>query len=390
MYTYLAGSARLSAMGNLYNRVSPMPGLAYMFRRLRHALSIRVRARLSFFAPPEISVPILDAYRWDRYLLLALASTFSLEAERELQPLLERLLGWRRWVTCVSSIPHSGPLRAPVIVTQRPQPGTTCKQVVIAIDDFGDPPPGALVMPYFCHPWVYEKRIHERFPALRTLPKQQRVTFIGTAVPWAYPTLAGFPDLLPRAEVIEAAVAALPGQTTVLRSREALRGYSLGSSDLLLVLNECTEDNLDKHVLTLPGYLDIVARSWCFIAPPGCSMPFAHNLIEAMAVGSIPIVNYGHLLRPPLEDGRNCFAFQSAEDLADVLRRVTRAEERDLERMRQETLSYYRDVLSTQSFGTALREALRGNSDIVVLVNAEGESVRASLARRNGRTNLVS
>jgi hypothetical protein len=65
-------------------------------------------------------------------------------------------------------------------------------------------------------------------------------------------------------------------------------------------------------------------------------MPWAHNLIEAMAVGSSPITNYGHLLRPPLEDGRTCFAFGSRVSLEEALRRACSASERELARMRRD------------------------------------------------------
>src|SRR5690606_36436302 len=61
-----------------------------------------------------------------------------------------------------------------------------------------------------------------------------------------------------------------------------------------------------KAILPLEQWLELMSRSEFFIAPPGVLMPFSHNIIEAMGVGTIPITQYGHLFDPPLLDGETC------------------------------------------------------------------------------------
>lgn len=54
-----------------------------------------------------------------------------------------------------------------------------------------------------------------------------------------------------------------------------------------------------------------------FLALPGEVMPLCHNIIEAMAVGTIPILQQGYAkaMRPALIEGETCFTFKDLEDL---------------------------------------------------------------------------
>src|SRR3990167_5062911 len=56
-----------------------------------------------------------------------------------------------------------------------------------------------------------------------------------------------------------------------------------------------------------------------FLAPPGVQMPLCHNIIEAIAVGTIPFTNYYNWFEVPLEDGKNCIAFNDEKELLQRL-----------------------------------------------------------------------
>src|SRR5260370_10572567 len=84
-----------------------------------------------------------------------------------------------------------------------------------------------------------------------------------------------------------------------------------------------TQGCRDRIVLSLKGECHVMHSEWLktlsrcevFLAPPGISMPQCHNIIEAMAVGCIPLTNYIEWLSPPLTDGVNCFQFRDENDL---------------------------------------------------------------------------
>lgn len=52
---------------------------------------------------------------------------------------------------------------------------------------------------------------------------------------------------------------------------------------------------------------------------PGMTMPMCHNVLEAMSVGVIPILNYPHWLNPSLKEGLNCLVYNDISDLKNVI-----------------------------------------------------------------------
>ena len=47
-----------------------------------------------------------------------------------------------------------------------------------------------------------------------------------------------------------------------------------------------------------------------------------HNAIEAMAVGTVPVLEYASLFSPPLEHGVNCIDLSSFEDIDDAIKEI--------------------------------------------------------------------
>lgn len=83
-----------------------------------------------------------------------------------------------------------------------------------------------------------------------------------------------------------------------------------------------------------------------FLAFPGVVMPLCHNIIEAMALGCIPILNYQNLFSPKLVDGVNCLTYSSLSDLKDVINKLDSIDEIKEAKMRENVLKYYQEYLS--------------------------------------------
>ena len=75
----------------------------------------------------------------------------------------------------------------------------------------------------------------------------------------------------------------------------------------------------------------------------------SHNIIEAMAVGSIPITQYPELFFPPLEDGVNCLVFSGEADLASTVQRAMDLSEQRRQALSQAAARYYDEHLSPSS-----------------------------------------
>lgn len=78
-------------------------------------------------------------------------------------------------------------------------------------------------------------------------------------------------------------------------------------------------------------------------------MPWAHNMAESMAVGTIPILQYTNWCSPPLTHNENCLAFKDAEDLQNVIELALEMAQEEIERMRKNVILYYEKHLSPAS-----------------------------------------
>lgn len=110
-------------------------------------------------------------------------------------------------------------------------------------------------------------------------------------------------------------------------------------------------------------YMHLLGKIDFVICTPGTYMPFAHNVIESMSQGCIPILEYGHYFSPKLVDGLNCLVYQDAESLNSAVNRAVDMSVKERIRMRKEVCRYYRDHIKFSSFLSkvdAAKSYLRG------------------------------
>lgn len=115
--------------------------------------------------------------------------------------------------------------------------------------------------------------------------------------------------------------------------------------------------------------LDELSRYDLFLAPSGVVMPLCHNVVEAMAAGCIPVLQYPHLMEPPLEHGVNCLAFKNANELNDILEHIPLVSAMEIIAMRKRVLAYYQDHLSPQAVIGRMNALIGTNT--LLRVNAE-------------------
>lgn len=85
-----------------------------------------------------------------------------------------------------------------------------------------------------------------------------------------------------------------------------------------------------------------------FIALPGVVIPEAHNLIEAMSVGCIPIIHetYADLLIPKLENMKNALVYNSLEQFDQIINDFIGFDEKKVCLLRKKVLEYYEGYLT--------------------------------------------
>ena len=77
-------------------------------------------------------------------------------------------------------------------------------------------------------------------------------------------------------------------------------------------------------------------------------MPMCHNVVEAMAVGTIPLIDYPEWLHPRLEHLTNCIAFDGKEDLVAKMRLALSMPTSKVAEMRANVAAYYSAYLQPE------------------------------------------
>lgn len=71
-----------------------------------------------------------------------------------------------------------------------------------------------------------------------------------------------------------------------------------------------------------------------------------HNVIEAMAVGTIPILCYEDWFSPNLVHGENCLTYKTLDEIPNLIKLANSMNPNEIERMRRAVINYYEHYLN--------------------------------------------
>jgi len=113
-----------------------------------------------------------------------------------------------------------------------------------------------------------------------------------------------------------------------------------------------------------------------YLCCPGVVMPLCHNVIEAMSVGTIPLIQkeYAEVMYPNLTDKVNAIIFDDLEHLNGILQDVFAMSELEIAELRKNVLQYFQDNLTPESVIEHLNNSIK-NKELVYL-QAEHRSVK--------------
>ena len=205
---------------------------------------------------------------------------------------------------------------------------------------------GDLAMPYGFYPRIWEQNEDADFDAYRREHRRWRLFFGGHCSRESYQRIRKFTRLrcVDRYTVIQQVLDHYQGRTVRIESDEELAEALQRRIDDFVMIDNATYRTESDH------WLRLLSRASFFLAAPGCDYPLCHNAIEAMAIGTIPVLEYDSLLTPPLRDGVNCIAYRGREGLKQALARIESLTEAEIGQMRQETIRYYESHLSPTAF----------------------------------------
>jgi len=115
-------------------------------------------------------------------------------------------------------------------------------------------------------------------------------------------------------------------------------------------------------------WLPVLSMFDFFLAPPGVQMPLCHNIIEAIAVGTIPFTNYYNWFEVPLEDGKNCIAFNDEKELLQGIHRILNMSKDQIKEMRENVILYYKNYLNPEAFVNRIYDSSSDNIHVSVIL----------------------
>lgn len=198
-------------------------------------------------------------------------------------------------------------------------------------------------MPFPMFPPIYTAQQDLHLENYRRQQRQWKIFFGGDAERGKYnkKSIRDTYKKLSRAQLLDTLAQSLTSKHFLELANDAARQHTEEKQHPgLVVMNT-------RHCKVTPdNWLPTLARANFFLACPGVRYPMSHNLIEAMAVGSVPITQYPEMFFPPLEDGKNCLTFNNNEELLVIINKAMAMGDQERAAMAQAAVDYYENYLA--------------------------------------------
>ena len=197
-------------------------------------------------------------------------------------------------------------------------------------------------IPMIMHPEFYRKRMWNK--SVNPVKKRKKSIFMaGSFYRKAYREIKHTPfKIESRTEVYD-----------YLKENKLLT--KVNSFEDLQILLKSNSDNfcviVDSFRIDRNELRETISHFDYYLALPGVVMPLSHNLIEALSVGSIPIIHeeYAQLMIPNLKHMHNAIVYNNIEDLPDKIKLAYNLDDKVLSKMKNNASKYYQENLSVSA-----------------------------------------
>lgn len=200
-------------------------------------------------------------------------------------------------------------------------------------------------MPYSHHPLIWDLAEDRRFDEYRRRPRRWRLFFGGNCQIGAYGRIKKYKRLktIDRYSLLQLAFEHFGSQITRVVDEVDFQKQSKTQHPGFVVIDS------DDYRIPPQKWMGALSIASFMLAAPGCDYPLSHNCVEAMAVGTIPVLEYDALFYPALQDGVNCIAFRGQQGFLSALERVETMSEEQVASIRAGVIEYYQSHLSPES-----------------------------------------
>lgn len=270
-----------------------------------------------------------------------------------------------------------------------PEPLAFQKNIEISPDIFSytENDPHALSIPFGMHPYMYHFGYFKQIPLLRRNKRKMRIFFSGNLKREAYDDaiFKNFFKKMNRIEMIHTLKVELAEAECLLLNHPIDFSQEDSPYQKKMVLSEWTWSPQETfqfyNRIKFDNWLEYLSYADFFLACPGIRMPFSHNVIESMALGTIPILEYAEQFFPPLQHQVNAIVFKGKEDLLTKIREVLELPPEKIQTLRANVIDYYEKYLKGEAFVEKLTQHPSRNVRALMYVNVI--SVQTYLKKKN-------
>ncbi|GEM_PF-868724 len=230
-------------------------------------------------------------------------------------------------------------------------------------------------VPYPMHPIIYDNQIYLKTRSYRNVDRKIKILFSGNTHKETYVInkINEHYKMLNRYDIIEHLRTTLPNEIiNIVELRDYIDRIFLGEisyENKLIMIDWQWKIKHGKYDLRIDNndWLYFLSRADFFLACPGVRIPFCHNIVEAMSVGTIPLTNYGHLFNPPLIDMENCISFDTLECLINKVNLVINMNPDEIQRIRKNVIAYYNQILDMEKFCKKIIDEIKDRNTELIL-----------------------
>lgn len=145
--------------------------------------------------------------------------------------------------------------------------------------------------------------------------------------------------------------------------------------------NKCVVIKRDDFSIKMEDLRPTLAKFNFFLACPGFIMPYAHNIVEALSVAAIPIIqtNYATLFFPPLEHHKNAILFDDLSDLTKKINYCYTLNPQEIKTLQNNAFNYYTNYLTPK----AVVKSIEKQKTYRFYLIAEAHSIQLFEAQKN-------
>jgi len=205
-------------------------------------------------------------------------------------------------------------------------------------------------LPYIMHPGNYLQ------PEIKTLPKNIGILMSGNFEKKIYNTNV-IPDnfgMLNRWQIYQEVLK--HNKLLLITGDELVKDLMSGKFKRNFVLMKWQSGAISTEKWRY--YLSSADFIFC---APGMTMPICHNVLEAMSVGVIPILNYPHWLNPSLKESFNCLIYNDICDIEIIVDKALSLSENKKNEMKENVIEYYKGYYENYVFDKTK------NSELIIL-----------------------